>query len=150
MTHPAATLIVHPGLEDLLPDPAGRSRFDATSAALEAAVLVRRMRALAPSAEGGRGITQSELARRAGLTPPRISQIESGEGSNGPTYAVIRKIAQACGIDWTRLVRQGLAGLAAEMPAPVWPAAPAQALAAHEPPASWDASRTSPPTAKGG
>ena len=125
-----------------------------TSAALEAAVLVRRMRALAPSAEGGRGIIQSELARRAGLTPPRISQIESGEGSNGPTYAVIRKIARACGIDWTRLVRQGLASLAAEAPAataPVWPAAPAQALAAHEPPASpWDASGTSPPTAGDG
>ena len=77
---------------------------------------------------GGPKRTQA-LARRAGLTPPRISQIESGEGSNGPTYAVIRKIARACGIDWTRLVRQGLATVAAEAPAataPVSPAAPAR------------------------
>ena len=59
---------------------------------------------------------------------------------------LIRRIAHACGIDWARLVRRGLAQFAAEAGAdPLggpetqeWPAQPAEVLFAHEAPAPWD------------
>jgi transcriptional regulator with XRE-family HTH domain len=55
--------------------------------------------------DGTRGISQADLAERTGLSQPRISQIENGDGRDGPTYAVIRKIALACGVDWGTIVR---------------------------------------------
>jgi len=100
--------VVYPELEELLPDSTSQQRLEEASAAAEAAALVRMLRRQALSATGTRGITQTELARRTGLTPPRISQIEKGEGANGPTYAVIRKIAFACGVDWGRVVRRAI------------------------------------------
>jgi hypothetical protein len=93
--------------------PQARERFEETSAALEAADLIRRMRSQALSASGVRGISQGELALRTGLSQPRISQIEKGTGRDGISYAVLRKIANACGIEWGHLLRAAIAHLAA-------------------------------------
>jgi DNA-binding XRE family transcriptional regulator len=107
-----------PEFADLLAKPEVRARFEQTSAALEAADLVRRMRRQALSASGVRGISQEELAERAGISQPRISQIEKGEGRDGVSYAVLRKIAYACGIDWGHLLRAAIPGrVAAEQQA---------------------------------
>lgn len=96
---------------DLLSTPEMRERFEQTSAALEAADLIRGMRQQALSTTGVRGISQEELAQRTGLSQPRISQIEKGAGRDGVTYAVLRKIAYACGIDWGAQLRAVIAGL---------------------------------------
>jgi transcriptional regulator with XRE-family HTH domain len=97
-----------PPVDELLPDAASRARFEEVSAALEAADLVRRMRRRALSVQGTAGISQEELARRTGLSQPRISQIESSAGRDGLSYAVLRRIAHACGIDWGQMLRDGL------------------------------------------
>jgi DNA-binding Xre family transcriptional regulator len=97
-----------PQPSDLLEDPQFRERFEQTSAALEAADLVRLMRQNALSRSGVRGISQDELAARTGLSQPRISQIERGTGRDGISYAVLRKIAYACGIEWGDLLRDVL------------------------------------------
>jgi hypothetical protein len=102
---------------DLLSTPELREQFEQTSAALEAADLVRRLRRQAFSANGVRGISQEELAQRTGLSQPRISQIEKAKGRDGVTYAVLRKIAYACGLDWGTLLRDAVRG--ARRPAPV-------------------------------
>jgi transcriptional regulator with XRE-family HTH domain len=66
------------------------------------------MRRQALSSSGVRGITQDELAQRTALSQPRISQIEKGTGRDGITYAVLRKIAYACGIEWGDLLRAAI------------------------------------------
>lgn len=104
---------VQPVLEELLPSLPARTRFEETSAALEAAALIRTFRRHALSASGTHGISQTELAQRTGLTPARISQLEKGDGSNGPTYAVLRKIAHACGIEWAVFMHRLAASVAA-------------------------------------
>ena len=101
--------VVHPTLDELLPTAEARARFEEKAAALEAADLVRKMRLQALTSTGTRGITQRELARRARMRQPQISQIESGEGRDGPTYAVLRRLAYACGLDWGRIIRHLLA-----------------------------------------
>jgi DNA-binding XRE family transcriptional regulator len=105
-----------PEFADLLAKPEVRARFEQTSAALEAADLVRRMRRQALSTSGVRGISQEELARRADISQPRISQIEKGDGRDGVSYAVLRKIAYACGIDWGQLLRAAIEGRVAAQP----------------------------------
>jgi predicted transcriptional regulator len=97
--------VVHPTLDELLPTAEARARFEEKAAALEAADLVRKMRLQAFTSSGTRGISQRELARRANMRQPQISQIESGEGRDGPTYAVLRRLAYACGLDWGRILR---------------------------------------------
>ena len=101
--------VVHPTLDELLPTKEARARFEEKTAALEAADLVRKMRLQALTSSGTRGISQRELARRASMRQPQISQIESGEGRDGPTYAVLRRLAYACGLDWGRIIRYVLA-----------------------------------------
>jgi transcriptional regulator with XRE-family HTH domain len=96
---------------DLLSDPGIRARFEEKAAALEAANLVRQMRSQALSASGMRGISQDELAQRAGLSQPRISQIEKGDGRDGLSYAVLRKLAYACGVDWGQALRDVIASV---------------------------------------
>jgi ribosome-binding protein aMBF1 (putative translation factor) len=63
---------------------------------LEGGRLARRMR---EAADDGRGISQQELARRLGISQARISAIERGTGSQGPTYELLKRIARACGVD---------------------------------------------------
>ena len=56
------------------------------------AELVRRMRSL-------RGMSRSQLAERLAVAPSRIAELESAKGPQGPTLAVIKRVADACEID---------------------------------------------------
>ncbi len=62
---------------------------------VEGGHLARRMR---EAADRGRGISQQELARRLGVSQARISTIERGNGPQGPTYELLKRIARACGL----------------------------------------------------
>ena len=64
---------------------------------IEGGALVRRMREMA---DGGAGISQEELARRLGLSQARISAIEKGGGTQGPTYELLKRVARACDLDF--------------------------------------------------
>jgi DNA-binding XRE family transcriptional regulator len=73
----------NPGIEE---------RVGLSSAALRAGELVRGMRK-------ANGWTQTQLADMLGWDQVRISNIERGEGTRGPTFDVLTKIAEACGFD---------------------------------------------------
>jgi len=82
---PAADLLArieqeYPGIEE---------KIGLSSAALRAGQAVRRMRK-------SMGWTQTQLADALGWEQERISNIERGEGSRGPTYDVLQRIATAC------------------------------------------------------
>jgi hypothetical protein len=85
-------------LGSLLESPEAKRQFSAASDALEGAALVRQMR---EKADGGEGISQAELARRLEVEPPRISVLERGGGPGGPTYALLKRIARACRVDFS-------------------------------------------------
>jgi len=61
-----------------------------SSAAMRAGTMVREMRK-------GAGLSQGELAERIGVTQERVSEIERGAGPQGPTFALLERIAAACG-----------------------------------------------------
>jgi transcriptional regulator with XRE-family HTH domain len=61
-----------------------------SSAAMRAGDLVRSMRKAA-------GYSQAQLAAEVGVSQSRISELESGAGSQGPTWDVMERVAQACG-----------------------------------------------------
>jgi transcriptional regulator with XRE-family HTH domain len=84
---------VTPDFDELLPSDDARSDFEEASAAQEAGRLVRGFRRFA-------GITQTQLAERLSIAQGRISVIEKGEGRDGPTYGLLKRIAHACGADW--------------------------------------------------
>jgi len=73
----------HPGIEE---------KIGLSSAALRAGQIVRNMRK-------AKGWTQTELADLLGWDQERISNIERGEGTRGPTFDVLQKIAIACDYD---------------------------------------------------
>jgi len=75
-------------LADLTPDIVGKVR--AREAIHMAGQLVRRMREKA-------GLSQGALAEATNTAQSAISDIERGVGSQGPTVAVLNKIALACG-----------------------------------------------------
>lgn len=50
-----------------------------------------------------RGLTQLELAKKAGVAQGYISALEAGEKSN-PSVAVIKKLAKALGVPVTELL----------------------------------------------
>lgn len=79
---------VKPTLDELLPTPKLRLAYKET-AALEAGKYVRALRKEA-------GLTQSALAARLSITQARISAIESGDGRDGPSYGLLKRIAKAC------------------------------------------------------
>lgn len=66
----------------------------ALSSAEEAATFIRQMRT-------GAGLSQQELALRLGISQPRVSTMEKGIGPDGPTCGMVRRIAQACGVNWS-------------------------------------------------
>jgi transcriptional regulator with XRE-family HTH domain len=70
----------HPGIEE---------EIGLSSAALRAGRLVREMRL-------EKGLTQARLAQLLGWDQVRISNIERGEGTLGPTFDVLQKIAAVC------------------------------------------------------
>jgi DNA-binding transcriptional regulator YiaG len=90
-------------LEALSPTPEKMGQFREASDALEAAALIRSIRETARAAlirsirETGR-ISQAELARRLRISQGRMSIIEKGDGPNGPTYAMLKRVARACGV----------------------------------------------------
>jgi transcriptional regulator with XRE-family HTH domain len=93
---------VRPTWDDLLPSAADRAAFDDASAALEAGRFVRKLRTAA-------GLTQTQLAARLDVSQARVSAIETGEGRDGPSYALLKRIVAACGQEWSlagALVRQ--------------------------------------------
>lgn len=73
----------YPGIEE---------KIGLSSAALRAGQLVREIRK-------SRGWTQTQLADLLGWDQERISNIERGEGTRGPTFDVLQKIAIACDYD---------------------------------------------------
>ena len=84
--------------ETLLGDsPEFREAVATAEDVLEGAALIRQMRA---AADEGAGIGKSELARRLGVTPARVSALEKGEGRQGPTYALLKRVARACGLEF--------------------------------------------------
>jgi tetratricopeptide (TPR) repeat protein len=86
--------------EDVLEDPAHLARFQESMDLAEAARLVRTMRERALRPDGRMGITQADLAARIEVSQARISQIESGEGRDGPSFTLLKRISRACGIRW--------------------------------------------------
>lgn len=66
------------------------SKVGLSSAALRAGDLVRGMRKEV-------GLSQSQLANMIGVKQSRISEIEAGVGSQGPTWDVMERVANACG-----------------------------------------------------
>jgi transcriptional regulator with XRE-family HTH domain len=67
---------------------------------LEAADLIAYWIKNAPNNDGTRGITQTELARRLGVTQARVSQLINAESARGPSYSLVRKVCAACGFAW--------------------------------------------------
>ncbi len=80
----------HPGIEE---------EIGVSSAALRAGRMVREMRK-------AKGLTQTQLAMKLGWDQERISNIERGEGSRGPTFDVLQKIAAVCDHDVTFAPRE--------------------------------------------
>jgi DNA-binding CsgD family transcriptional regulator/DNA-binding transcriptional regulator YiaG len=75
-------------------DDATRSALETAEAAEEAARFVRQMREAAK-------LTQGALAEKLGISQPRISEIERGGTPEGISYAMLRRVARACGFeDW--------------------------------------------------
>jgi transcriptional regulator with XRE-family HTH domain len=70
-------------------DPRIVAEKNLSSAALRAGDVVRRMRKMAR-------LSQSQLAEQIGVKQSRISEIESGVGSQGPTWELMERIAAAC------------------------------------------------------
>ncbi len=70
-----------------------RDAYEGAIFAQEAARLVRLMRESA-------GINQLELAERLGVSQPRVARLEKVTTGDGPSYAMIRRVAVACGVNW--------------------------------------------------
>lgn len=82
---------VRVNVEELLGGSARRRRaFEERSDSLEAAALIRDLRTRAR-------LSQKELAERLGTHQSHISEIEGGQGPQGPTFAMLKRIARACG-----------------------------------------------------
>lgn len=75
--------VVQPAVGEVLPS-------------VEAGRLVRRLREQV-------GLTQAELAVRLGERQSIVSAIENCDGTEGPSYALVKRIAAACGADWPAL-----------------------------------------------
>lgn len=71
---------------DYLDDPEIRAGYDEARRAIELGAMVRKLRLDA-------GLSQEELAQRAGMTQPALSRLERGGGI--PTIAVLDRIAAA-------------------------------------------------------
>jgi transcriptional regulator with XRE-family HTH domain len=81
-------------LEELIQKASGSARdaFIERSAAFEAGDLVRMMRETAD-------LTQKDLAHRISTSQSHLSEVERGNGLQGPTFSMLRKVATACGVN---------------------------------------------------
>jgi len=87
--------VVTRDVKELLSTPERRTAFEAGEVAIHTGLLIRSFRI---RADGGRGITQQELADRVGVSRARIAALESARPSpRGPSYALIMRLARACG-----------------------------------------------------
>jgi DNA-binding XRE family transcriptional regulator len=87
---PAKARVVSGNVEDLAPLPGTVSLTgDNVRASRNASDLIKRMRAI-------RGLSQSQLAKRMGIAPSRIVELEAGNGPQGPTVDMLARIATAC------------------------------------------------------
>ena len=68
-------------------------------AIMHAARMIREMRADA-------GLTQAELAVRAGMSQPDISRLESGLGKQGPSVETLYRLTDACGLQFVMGTRK--------------------------------------------
>lgn len=75
-----------------------RAVYDAQEDVMEAAALIRAMRAEA-------GLSQEQVAERAGTTQAHVSALERGVGRQGPTVELLSRIGRACNAPIT-IVRQ--------------------------------------------
>lgn len=48
-------------------------------------------------------LSRSALARKLGVSPARITEIEAGEGRYGPSVALLARIVTVCGIGTLKL-----------------------------------------------
>jgi transcriptional regulator with XRE-family HTH domain len=69
-----------------------REAFIERSAAFEAGGLVRAMRERAK-------FTQKQLAEKISTSQSHLSEVERGNGLQGPTFSMLRKVANACAAD---------------------------------------------------
>lgn len=65
-----------------------RAAYHAQRLTLEVGRTIRQARKHA-------GLTQTGLAKRAGIEPADLSRLETGEGVHGATIAIIERVAQA-------------------------------------------------------
>lgn len=79
-------------LDDLLGTEADRTAYCNGAAAVLGGEFVKDLRNSA-------GLTQEDLAKKIGVTPGRISQIENGRGTQGPTLGLLMRISAACGAE---------------------------------------------------
>ena len=80
-----------------------------SGAAFRAGSLIRMMRK-------ARGLSQQQLARKLGVTQARISELEAGIGTRGPSWDLMERLVQACGA--TILVSPSESDLAVDASAP--------------------------------
>lgn len=92
---------VTPEIYELLPDAGLREILESERAGLEAGGLVRRLRERV-------GLTQASLADRLHMSQARISQLEHSDGRDGPSYGILRRVAEACEVDLTSLILDAL------------------------------------------
>jgi XRE family transcriptional regulator, master regulator for biofilm formation len=63
----------------------------------------RRLRTVLRTLREQRGLTQDQVASRAGVTKPYLSQLESGARKN-PSLPVLKRLAKALGVPVTELL----------------------------------------------
>jgi len=79
-------------VEKLRQDPKAKVKMIRMDAVALGAEVVRNARNAA-------GYSQAQLARRMGVSQPRISSIERADGTDGPTLAMLLRVADACGLE---------------------------------------------------
>jgi transcriptional regulator with XRE-family HTH domain len=63
----------------------------------------RRLRTVLRTLREQKGLTQDQVAKRAGVTKPYLSQLESGARKN-PSLPVLKRLAKALGVPVTALL----------------------------------------------
>jgi DNA-binding XRE family transcriptional regulator len=77
--------------EDLALDPVYRAEWERTRFAHEVAMMVIQFRV-------EHGLTQTEMARRLGMSQPHVARLEAGD--HEPSLAMLRRLAHVLGIEF--------------------------------------------------